>query len=166
VHTDNGTAATRRGLIASALMIAGVAAGYGMGALNFFRYLVPLRRSDYRELFIGTLDTLPIGATRTVRDPRGREIMVARTGDDREHPERGFRALSSKCPHLGCRVHWEVAMDCFYCPCHQGKFDTDGIAFAGPPAREGQNLTQFEVRVDRTQRWVFVRIPEATGYGV
>lgn len=158
--------ATRRGLLATAAMCVGLVAGYGMGVLHFFRYLVPLRRqSNRREMFIGTLGDIPVGNTRTVRDPRGQEIIIARTADVADDPARGFRALSTKCPHLGCRVYWDAAKDHFRCPCHEGIFDKSGTAVSGPPAKEGKNLTEFEVRVNRDSGWVFVMVPQEATYG-
>jgi Rieske Fe-S protein len=55
-------------------------------------------------------------------------------------------ALSNTCPHLGCKVHWEIRNQRFFCPCHQGVFDSDGVATAGPPAAEGKNLKKFSIR--------------------
>ena len=145
----------------------GVAAGYGLGAFHFFTYLVPLRRDrKKREMFVGTLDRLPVGSSLTVTDPRGQEIVLARTSDNPEHPEEGFKALSSKCPHLGCKVHWEAGADRFFCPCHNGVFDKNGTAVSGPPAKEGKNLSTFEVKVDKASGWVFVMISSEERYGV
>lgn len=148
-------------------MIAGVVAGYGLGAWHFFRYLVPLRRKvRTREMFVGTLDGLPVGSSLTVRDPRGAEIAVARVAERPDDPAAGFRALSGKCPHLGCRVFWEPANDRFFCPCHNGVFDPNGVAIEGPPAKENKNLSSYEVRVTPHNGAVFVLVPEATQYGV
>jgi nitrite reductase/ring-hydroxylating ferredoxin subunit len=159
--------AGRRGIVAGLLMWVGVAVGYGLGLVHFFRYLVPLRsRRDTREMFVGTLAEIPVGAGLTVRDPRGQEINIVRAADDRENPERGFKALSSTCPHLGCRVHWEAAHNRFYCPCHQGVFDREGVAQSGPPAKEGKNLRTYAVRVDRPSGQVFVLIEQERRYGV
>lgn len=157
--------ASRRGFITWVFMIAGLLAGYGTGALHFFKYLVPLRSERRRrEMFIGTLADINVGSTRTVRDPRGSEIIVARISDNPDDPVKGFRALSTKCPHLGCRIHWEAGKDRFRCPCHEGIFSADGKAISGPPAQEKKNLIEYDVRVNRRNGWVFVMVPEDTTY--
>ncbi len=152
---------SRRGFVTWALMFAGLLAGYGTGALHFFQYLVPLHHERRRrEMFIGTLDTIPIGSTRTVQDPRGQEIIIARMANNPDNPAKDFRALSTKCPHLGCKIHWEAGKDRFRCPCHEGIFDKEGKAVSGPPAQEGKNLIEYEVRVDRKTGWVFVMVAQ------
>lgn len=157
---------SRRGFVTRLLMFVGIFAGYGAGALHFFQYLVPLRNERRRrEMFIGTLDAMTVGSTRTVRDPRGQEIIIARTADDPENRTKDFRALSTKCPHLGCTIHWEAGKDRFRCPCHEGIFDREGKAISGPPAQEGKNLIEYEVRVDQKTGWVFVMVAQESPYG-
>lgn len=164
---DRGNdAPSRRGFVSTALMIGGVAAGYGLGLWNFLQYLVPLRRhTPKREMFVGTLADLKLGASITVKDPRGEEIALARVADDRENPAAGFKALSSKCPHLGCRVHWDAGKGEFICPCHNGVFDKNGIAVSGPPAKEKKNLSTFEVRVNKENGWVSIMVSGEGRYG-
>ncbi|MHC5109981.1 MAG: QcrA and Rieske domain-containing protein [Planctomycetota bacterium] len=85
-------------------------------------------------MFVGTLDSIPVGKSLIVKDLRGQETAITRTSDDRDNPAAGFRALSSKCPHLGCKVHYVEGNQEFFCPWHNGVFDHNGIALAGPPA--------------------------------
>lgn len=157
----------RRGVIATMLMFAGVIVGYGTGAWEFFKYLVPLRnRPTRREMFIGTLRDFPIGTSRNIRDPRGQELAVTRLSDGGGDPGSGFKALSTKCPHLGCSAHWEEAQQRFRCPCHEGIFDKEGRAISGPPAAEHKDLGTYAVRVDKANGWIFVMVPEEARYGV
>lgn len=159
-------AVDRRGFVATAAMIVGIAVGYGAGLWEFFRYLVPLQSKGKRkELFVGTLSDMPIGESRNVKTPGGEEITLARIAGGGDQPETGFKALSTKCPHLGCKVHWVAGKKEFFCPCHNGAFDKNGIAIAGPPAKEGKNLSQYEVRVQKDNGWVFVMLPERNRYG-
>lgn len=146
-------------------MIVGVLAGYGTGLRHFFKYLVPRRGGQFREMFVGPIDELPVGTAVTVTDPRGQDIVIARQKDDPDSPSRGFKALSSKCPHLGCKVHWEAPKGRFFCPCHAGVFNKDGIAIEGPPAKENRNLSTFDVRVDSDTGWVFVMVRREHRYG-
>ncbi len=57
------------------------------------------------------------------------------------------RALSSRCPHLGCRIG-RVAGDELVCPCHGSRFNLAGKLVAGPAARD---LRALEVEPSREQ---------------
>jgi len=143
----------RRTFLTSILMWGSLALGYGIGAFHFIRYLVPMGAGvKYREMFAGSVDSLEVGQSKTVRTPRGESFVMARTPD-------GFRVLSDVCPHLGCRVHWVAQDREFFCPCHQGVFDAEGIAVSGPPFDAGQRLERLEVVVRGNS--VFVLIKES-----
>ena len=45
----------------------------------------------------------------------------------------------------------------FVCPCHQGVFDAQGVATAGPPAAAGQSLETVPLEVDANAGTVFLR---------
>jgi glycine/D-amino acid oxidase-like deaminating enzyme/nitrite reductase/ring-hydroxylating ferredoxin subunit len=45
-----------------------------------------------------------------------------------------LHALSAKCTHLGCVVHWNSAERSWDCPCHASRFDMDGAVLHGPAA--------------------------------
>ena len=49
------------------------------------------------------------------------------------HDDRGYRALSAVCPHLGCTVGQKPGG--FHCPCHGSRFAEDGTNVAGPAPR-------------------------------
>ncbi len=55
------------------------------------------------------------------------------------------RAFSSTCTHLGCRVAYDRQTNLFACPCHGGRYATDGSVVAGPPPRP---LRTVEVRAE------------------
>jgi Rieske Fe-S protein len=166
IPADSPATQSRRGFVANVAMLSGLVAGYGLGVLHFFRYLVPLRsQHGRREMFVGTLGGFPIGATITARDPQGQGIIITRTVGHDDDPAKQFRALSTKCPHLGCQVHWEAGKQRFRCPCHEGIFDKNGKAISGPPADEGKNLIEYEVRVDRDTGSIYVMVAPEPGYG-
>ncbi len=52
-------------------------------------------------------------------------------------------ALSRKCTHLGCRLHYSETRDILECPCHQSQFHAStGNVVKGPATKP---LTQFPV---------------------
>ncbi len=58
------------------------------------------------------------------------------------------RALSQRCPHLGCRPNPCVEDFWFRCPCHQSRYDRLGIKAAGElygPAPHGMDRYAIEV---------------------
>jgi len=58
------------------------------------------------------------------------------------------RALSQRCPHLGCRPNPCVEDFWFHCPCHQSRYDRLGIKAAGElfgPAPRGMDRYAIEV---------------------
>jgi nitrite reductase/ring-hydroxylating ferredoxin subunit len=147
-------------------MFAGMIAGYGLGVIHFLKYLVPLKHGRrYRDFFAGTLHDLPVGSSKVISSGSGGAINLVRLHDAPDDPASGFKAMSTKCPHLGCRVHWQSGKERFYCPCHDGVFNKEGIAVSGPPASEKKDLPTFDVTVDPQNAWVFVRVPEETRNG-
>ena len=55
-------------------------------------------------------------------------IEVTRTGDE-------VSAHSLWCTHLGCEVKWNGDQKKYFCPCHEGVYNAQGIPIAGPPPR-------------------------------
>lgn len=45
-----------------------------------------------------------------------------------------LHALSAKCTHLGCVVHFNSAERSWDCPCHGSRFDVAGVVLHGPAA--------------------------------
>lgn len=61
------------------------------------------------------------------------------------------RALSQRCPHLGCRPNPCIEDFWFHCPCHQSRYDRLGIKAAGErfgPAPRGMDRLATEVDAD------------------
>jgi Rieske Fe-S protein len=138
----------RRGFLSatSIAMAAGLAGGYGTLAFMLGRFAYPAGGSSRGWLLVCQVDQLQPGQALDFAAPSGQKIVVARQGPGVS--DNDFLALSSTCPHLGCRVHWEGHNDRFFCPCHNGAFDRNGVATAGPPAAAKQSLTRFPLKVE------------------
>lgn len=46
------------------------------------------------------------------------------------HDDKGIRAISLTCSHLGCAI--EERNFGFECPCHSSRYDLDGVVLKGP----------------------------------
>ena len=148
---------SRRDLLASLAMGIGLLLAYGTMAAQGLLFLLPKRlQPKTRLLFAGRIDRFEVGTVKMFSDLDGNPILVKR--DDQ-----GFRAFNSTCPHLGCRVHWEEENRRFFCPCHRGVFDENGVATAGPPADAGQNLAPVNLRVDEQAGVLYVEVRAKKG---
>jgi Rieske Fe-S protein len=128
----------RRGFLSQLAMYASMVASYGAAAWFAARYLYPARRPPrMRSLFVTRLDRIADGDARVIPDLRGVPVQVVRDGDQ-------LRALSTVCPHLGCRVRWEAQSQRFLCPCHTAVFDREGKVVSGPPPRP---LDRYDVEI-------------------
>jgi nitrite reductase/ring-hydroxylating ferredoxin subunit len=137
---STGGGSTRRGWLGWLVMAGSLAASYGLGLLYFLRFLLPVRRQRWRELFVATVEQIPPGSNRRFVDPAGSETFVFNFGGQ-------LVALSNICPHLGCKVHYQANEKRFFCPCHNGEFDLQGNPTAGPPKAENRALKRSEVVV-------------------
>lgn len=128
------------------LMGLGLVTGYGAFASIALRFLFPSRPQARAWLFAVEVSRLRPGSSMPYTTPSGENVIITRQGEGETASD--FIALSSTCPHLGCRVHWEAQHNRFFCPCHNGTFDTTGKATGGPPKAAGQDLPRFELRVE------------------
>jgi Rieske Fe-S protein len=69
--------------------------------------------------------------------------------------DKGIRALSATCTHLGCQVRWEAKEKKFRCPCHGGVYGPSGAVLEGPPPRP---LQMVEARIDPADSTVLLRL--------
>ena len=80
-------------------------------------------------------------------------------------PQRGFvwayanndhdiKVFSSTCTHLACNVIWQEETNEFICPCHSGRFDSNGKPLAGPPTKP---LSILEHKIEDENLLVYLR---------
>lgn len=67
-----------------------------------------------------------VAGRRTIVIVAENPVEVMRSGD-------GVTARSLRCTHWGCVVRWREAERAYVCPCHAGRYDSDGNVLEGPP---------------------------------
>ncbi len=140
--------------VTTGAMAGGLALGYGMFLRCAGQYLYPSEEGT-AWMFVTDVSSLLPGQALSFQSPTGVPVVITRKtseSKEAEHEmgptEADFLALSSVCPHLGCRVHWEPQNDRFYCPCHLGAFDPEGRPTAGPPLSANQSLPEYPLKVE------------------
>ena len=145
--------------ISTLAMAGGLAAGYGTFFVMAGRYLYPDPDPGAWYFVTRARDVEPDGSL-SYESPRGLRVVVKRRAaaeNPAELTAEDFVALSSVCPHLGCRVHWEPHNDRFFCPCHNGEFDALGRATGGPPKTANQSLPRYPLAI--ADGLLFIRMP-------
>jgi len=66
---------------------------------------------------------------------------------------RTYIAMSNICTHLGCHIRWISEQNHFFCPCHNGVFDSSGNVVSGPPPRP---LNRYDVKVESGELFVLL----------
>lgn len=144
-------------------MRAAIAGAYGLFGLISVRFLYPARPARREWMFVAEVDRLKVGGSLLYRGPAGETVNVTRR--EAETVGEGFVALSSTCPHLGCQVHWEPHNNRFFCPCHNGEFDPEGTAYAGPPGDAGQSLPRYPIKVVSGLLYIEMPVETLTAQG-
>ena len=137
----------RRDFLVNAFMLLGLAISHLLAGVYVLRFLYPVKDERKRRLFVGLRREMPPGSAKVYTAPSGETINVV-------HGSEGFIALSTVCPHLGCKVHWDSLVSEFVCPCHNGHFDATGAPVSGPPADAGTPLSKFTVVTDNTSVYI------------
>ncbi len=120
----------------------------GMAFMSMKFISPPKSHSKLRRIFALNLRDLKVNETMKLKDLRGKELVLVRTG------EREVKALSTVCTHLGCAVHWKSDKGIFFCPCHDGVFDSDGKVVSGPPPRD---LSSYDVELEGDNVYIFYK---------
>jgi Rieske Fe-S protein len=136
--------------VSTVAMAGGLVTGYGTFAFMAGRYIFPAN-VETPWLFVAEANSIQPGGSLAFESPTGVRVAIARRPADgpRHSTEtEDFIALSSICPHLGCRVHWESHNNRFFCPCHNGVFDPEGKPVSGPPKAAEQELSRYPLKVE------------------
>lgn len=98
-----------------------------IAAQNWYR-----RRSGQPPIQrIAAIEAVPVGGSVAFTYPDEQEpcLLVRLSVNE-------FVAFNQKCTHLSCAVIPRPEQNCFFCPCHEGRFDLrTGAPTAGPPRR-------------------------------
>ena len=128
---------------------------YGYFSSLLLRFFYSGKSSKLDWTFVSTVENLQRKKTIEYISPIGEAITL--TVQATAAGEVSYRALSSVCPHLGCQVFWQSANKQFFCPCHNGVFDSSGQALSGPPAQANQKLLEYPMKIK--MGLVFVQVP-------
>lgn len=97
------------------------------------------RRPASRWRAIGTLDEFPVDAMRKVVFDRRSGAWTDALPEEAVYVWRRATeeviVFSRACTDLGCPVTWDAGSQWFFCPCHGGIFDREGVPRSGPPPR-------------------------------
>ncbi|MCK5391508.1 MAG: Rieske (2Fe-2S) protein [Deltaproteobacteria bacterium] len=152
-NVNDNSKNSKRDFLSKIFITFGVILAYGLLVFEGLFFIVPKKRkTDKIKIYGGRLKQYKLGTVRAFYDLQGNEILIMRTD------ESGLRAFSSVCPHLGCRVHWEGDKNEFFCPCHKGIFNSEGVAISGPPADAHQSLKKVSVEVDEKSQIVYIEV--------
>ena len=158
---DGTSGPRRRSLLrwlSTALVLGPLAGAYGTLAAFMARFLYPARPTPRAWMFVTELSRLEPGVALHYLTPGGASVSITQQG--KANTADAFVALSSTCPHLGCQVNWEAQNERFFCPCHNGVFNPEGVATSGPPAEAGQSLPQYPLKVERGLLYIEVPLGE------
>lgn len=118
---------SRRKFLATCLGGIGAAAA-GLTAYPVFKYLSP-QAMDHEKGRV-TIPRTQIGTGQAhFFQFRGHPAVVLQRAPG------VFVAFSAICTHLGCIVKWLPEKGEFLCPCHAGRYASDGKVLSGPPPK-------------------------------
>lgn len=108
-------------------------------------YLSPRKQKGGRKILLD-----PNGSPIPIKELEDKSYLVG-VGIDGEPTiviryEGKLRALSAVCTHLGCLVKWFPNRAEFFCPCHAGRFDANGVNIAGPPPSPLKRFRSFATK--------------------
>ena len=133
----NGSTIKRRGILKGLVTgaVTVVTAPVVYVASRFLGYVSP-GASNQTSATIAFSDLTPDHPSKLI-EINDEPIIVVREKDDQ------IRAFSAICTHLGCTVTYRPQVPDFYCNCHQGRYDINGVNVPG--TRPKSPLTELTV---------------------
>jgi Rieske Fe-S protein len=126
-----------KGLAAGAVAV--VTAPIIYVAARFFGYVAKGDQTSATVAFSDLTPEKPFKLIEINDDP----IIVVREKDDQ------IRAFTATCTHLGCTVTYRPQVPDFYCKCHQGRYDVNGVNVPG--TRPKAPLTELTINDKGTE---------------
>jgi Rieske Fe-S protein len=147
----------RRDFIKGATVIIGgmITAVIGIPAIAYL--IDPALKESAKEGWvpIGKLEDMPVGSPTpfsfTIVQVNGWERTSTSHGGyvlRKSEDPNDLLILNSRCTHLGCTVNWDNADKVYLCPCHDAKFNEQGLVLAGPPPRPLNRYEEYRVTED------------------
>jgi cytochrome b6-f complex iron-sulfur subunit len=111
-----------------------------------FRFVIPpeVAEPTTNRVLAGTLSEMPSNSGRVFRFGSKPALLVRLPSGD-------VRAFTAICTHLGCTVQYRPDLQQIWCPCHDGRYNLQGVNVAGPPPRP---LEQYAVAISDDKIWV------------
>lgn len=136
---------SRRRFLGAALAFSALMTLAGVGIPVVGYVWPPSRRSQLRggRILAAKLSDLPPGS--------GKKVVVNNKPVLLINVENRVKAFSAICTHLACIVSWNQDNQYIQCPCHDGRFDTNGQVISGPPPAP---LAAFAVSVEEDDIFV------------
>lgn len=122
----------RRKFIVMALSALGTMVA-AIGAYPVFKYLSPQSAGGEKGRVTITRDQVGVGQAHFFQY-HGHPAVVLQSAPG------VFVAFSAICTHLGCVIRWLPEKGEFLCPCHGGRFASDGKVLGGPPPKPLQTI--------------------------
>jgi len=102
-------------------------------AWPLWQYLSPTKKSGELEKILVPRSEVAVGQAHFFNF-HGRPAVVLQPSPGQ------FSAFSAVCTHLGCVVKWVADKQEFLCPCHGGRFSSEGTVLGGPPPKPLESL--------------------------
>lgn len=122
----------RRNFLFVIVGVVGVVLG-GLTSWPVWKYLAPGRISGELEKISIPRSELALGGAHFFSF-HGKPAVVLQVNPG------VFVAFSAVCTHLGCVIKWVAEQQEFLCPCHAGRFSTEGTVLGGPPPKPLESL--------------------------
>lgn len=111
------------------ICLGGITASVVVAAIYpVYRYLAPLQKDKSVRKVVIPEQEVPVGVAKFFEYAGSTAVLVRKQSGD-------LIAFSAVCTHLGCIVQWEKEKQGFLCPCHGGRFSSEGAVISGPPPK-------------------------------